>query len=78
MEVALEKTGSVVLTGDAFHVKENYELGIPPGTLTRDWNQWHRSRYYIRNLVQRKQARVVLGHEPSYFHALKGSPEYSE
>ncbi|EAW14987.1 N-acyl homoserine lactonase family protein [Aspergillus clavatus NRRL 1] len=77
MELNLEQTGSVVLTGDAFHVEENYEQGIPPGTLTRDFNDWHRSRYYIRSLVQRKQAKVVLGHELSYFNALNISPKYT-
>ncbi|KAJ8097117.1 metallo-beta-lactamase superfamily protein [Lipomyces tetrasporus] len=78
MELELEQTGSVVITGDVFHVKENYEQGIHPGTLTRDFNDWHRSRTYIRSLVQRKKAKVVLGHEASYFHALKASPEYTE
>jgi glyoxylase-like metal-dependent hydrolase (beta-lactamase superfamily II) len=78
MELALEQTGSVIITGDAFHVKEKYEQGIPPGTLTRDWHAWHRSRNYIRTLAQRKQAKVVLGHEPEYFRGLKISPGYSE
>ena len=77
MELDLEETGCVMLTGDLFHVKENYEEGVPTGTLTRDFNAWHRSRNYIRNLVQRKDAMVVLGHEPSYFHAFKASPEYT-
>ncbi|KAL5332599.1 beta-lactamase-like protein [Aspergillus crustosus] len=71
MEIQLNHTGTVVLTGDAFHVAENYELGIPPGAITRDFNAWHRSRQYIRNLVQSKKAKVVLGHEPAYFKALK-------
>jgi glyoxylase-like metal-dependent hydrolase (beta-lactamase superfamily II) len=78
MELDLKKTGCVVLTGDAFHVKENYEQGIHPGTLTRDFNEWHRSRNYIRSLVQRKKAKVVLGHEPLYFETMKVSPEYLE
>jgi glyoxylase-like metal-dependent hydrolase (beta-lactamase superfamily II) len=78
MELALEQTGSVIITGDAFHVKEKYEQGIPPRTLTRDWHAWHRSRNYIRTLAQRKQAKVVLGHEPEYFRGLKISPGYSE
>ncbi|KAB8228661.1 uncharacterized protein BDW43DRAFT_303745 [Aspergillus alliaceus] len=44
MELKLEKTGLVVLTGDAFH--------------------WHRSREYIRTLVERKQATVMTLHIP--------------
>ena len=78
MELQLEKTGTFVIRGDAFHVKENYEQGIHPGALTRDLNDWHRSRNFIRNLVQRKQAKIVLGYELSYFNNLKISPEYSE
>ncbi|KAJ4162853.1 hypothetical protein NW754_014271 [Fusarium falciforme] len=76
VEIELEETGSVVLTGDAFHVTENYELGIPPGAITRDFNLWHRSREYICNLVQRRKAKVVLGHEVTYFEALKANPGF--
>ncbi|KAK9242717.1 hypothetical protein V1506DRAFT_546690 [Lipomyces tetrasporus] len=76
MELELEQTGSVVITGDVFHVKENYEQGIHPGTLTRDFNNWYRSRNYIRILVQRKKAKVVLGHAPSYFHGNNHSLRY--
>ncbi|KAM6527586.1 hypothetical protein FALCPG4_008642 [Fusarium falciforme] len=71
MDLDLEEAGSVILTGDAFHIAENYELGIPPGTMTRDFNEWHRSREYIRNLAQRKKAKVVLGHDVAYFQALR-------
>ncbi|KAH7396069.1 metallo-beta-lactamase superfamily protein [Cadophora sp. MPI-SDFR-AT-0126] len=78
MEIDLQQTGSVVITGDAFHVKENWEQGIHPGTLTRDFNQWHRSRNYLRSLVQRKQAKVILGHDPLYFYGMKVSPEYMD
>ncbi|KAH8202514.1 hypothetical protein TruAng_003322 [Truncatella angustata] len=78
MELDLEYTGPIVFTGDAFHVKENYEQGVHPGTLTRDFKEWHRSRDYIRRLVQKRKAKVVLGHEPLYFDAMKTSPEYLE
>ena len=74
MELSLEQTGTVVLTGDMFHVWENYEQGLPPGTLTRDFNAWHRCREYIRNLVARKKAKVVLGHELGYFNAFGPGP----
>ncbi|KAL2836854.1 beta-lactamase-like protein [Aspergillus pseudodeflectus] len=78
MQVNLEKAGTVLLTGDAFHVKENWEEGIAPGTLTRDWNEWHRSRNYLRSLAQARQAKVILGHERAYFKRLRISPEYTE
>lgn len=70
--LSLEKIGSVVLIGDAFHVKENYEQEIQPGTLKRNFNDWHRSGTYLRSLVQRKQAKVGLGHEPSYLNTFVG------
>jgi len=78
MELDLARTGCVVITGDAFHIGENYVHGIHPGTLTTDLNAWHRSRTYIRALVQRKQGKVVLGHDPAYFHALEASPGFTE
>ncbi|KAI9149487.1 N-acyl homoserine lactonase AiiB [Paramyrothecium foliicola] len=76
VDLDLEETGCVVLTGDAFHIAENYELGIPPGALTRDFNAWHRSRQYIRNLAQKKKAKVVLGHDVAYFRALQANPGF--
>lgn len=76
MELDLEQEGTVVLTGDMFHVKENYEYGRPQGPLMRDFNEWHRSRLYVRNLVTRTGARVVLGHDLDYFNNFSKSPEF--
>lgn len=78
MELDLEEEGTVVLTGDLFHVKENYEDGRPQGPLMRDFNEWHRSRLYVRNLVMRTTARVVLGHDLDYFGKFKRSPEFMQ
>ncbi|KAI1025258.1 hypothetical protein LB504_009984 [Fusarium proliferatum] len=76
VDLDLEETGCVILTGDTFHIAENYELGIPPGAITRDFNAWHRSRQYIQNLAQKKKAKVVLGHDVAYFRALKANPGF--
>lgn len=78
LELNMINEGCVVITGDAFHVRENYEHGIHPGLLTTDLSAWHRSRTYLRALVQRKQGKVVLGHDLDYFKSLKTSPEYTE
>lgn len=78
MELELPITGTVVMTGDMFHVKENYEQGWPHGSLMRDFNQWHRSRTFLRQLVARKKAKVLLGHDPDYFIAFPQSPLYQE
>ncbi|KAH8435273.1 N-acyl homoserine lactonase family protein [Aspergillus melleus] len=78
VELALPVSGTVVLTGDLFHVKENYEDGKPQGFLMRDYNTWHRSRDYVRMLVRRTNARVCLGHEKSYFDRFPQSPGFLE
>lgn len=79
MELALEKTGALLLTGDLFHVRENWEDGTPQaGALIRDYSAWCRSVQFARALARGKGAKVVLGHEPQYFHALPASPAYLE
>jgi len=77
MEVALQG-GTAVLTGDMFHVKQNYEDGRPQGPLMRDFNAWHRSRLFIRKLVERTGAKVVLGHDVEYFERFEKSPRFME
>ncbi|GKZ39787.1 hypothetical protein AbraIFM66950_001202 [Aspergillus brasiliensis] len=76
VELTFQVSGTVVLTGDMFHVKENYEEGRPQGFLMRDYNTWHRSRDYVRRLVQRTNAKVCLGHEKSYFDRFVKSPGF--
>lgn len=76
MEVVLAETGPIVMTGDLFHVKENREERRPQGFLLRDWMAWRRSLEYVRRLVGVKKARVLLGHEMSYFRGFPVSPGY--
>jgi glyoxylase-like metal-dependent hydrolase (beta-lactamase superfamily II) len=71
----MEQQGTIVLTGDLFHVKENFEDGRPQGRLMRDYNEWFRSRGFVINLATRKNAKVLLGHDPTYFGAFKKSPD---
>jgi glyoxylase-like metal-dependent hydrolase (beta-lactamase superfamily II) len=75
-EVKLETEGTVVFTGDLMHVAENYEKGTPQGSLITDFTAWHRSREYVRNLVARRAAKVVLGHDMQYFENFIGSEAY--
>lgn len=75
-EVELEYEGTVVMTSDLFHVSENFEQGIPQGTLITDFEAWHRSRWYVRNLVERKKATIVLGHDAVYFERFKELASY--
>ncbi|CEN59342.1 beta-lactamase-like protein [Aspergillus pseudodeflectus] len=76
IELTLQVSGTVVLTGDMFHVIENYEDGRPQGFLMRDYNTWHRSRDYVKRLVRQTNAKVCLGHERSYFERFEKSPRY--
>jgi glyoxylase-like metal-dependent hydrolase (beta-lactamase superfamily II) len=78
MELSMPKSGTIVVTGDLFHVKENYESGKPQGRIMRDYNAWFRSRDYVRRLVTETKARVCLGHERSYFDAFAKSPGFEE
>lgn len=78
IELRFPVSGTVVLTGDLFHVKENYEDGRPQGFLMRDYNTWHRSRDYVKRLVQQTDAKVCLGHERSYFDKFEKSPKILE
>ncbi|KAE8337986.1 hypothetical protein BDV24DRAFT_166687 [Aspergillus arachidicola] len=78
LELMFQSSGTLILTGDLFHVKENYEEGRPTGFLMRDYCEWFRSRDYVRRLVQRTNAKVCLGHERSYFDMFEKSPKYLE
>lgn len=78
MELSSEVSGTIVVTGDLFHVKENFEMGRPQGIIMRDYNEWFRSRDYVRRLVARTKAKVCLGHERSYFVAFEKSPGFTQ
>lgn len=76
MEVALLESGHVIMTGDLFHVRENWEDGRPQGFLCRDWAAWHRSLGFVRHLVQLRKGRILLGHEMAYFERFPVSPGF--
>ncbi|GAB1216366.1 hypothetical protein ATERTT37_005580 [Aspergillus terreus] len=78
LQLDMIHAGTIVLTSDLFHIRENWEEGRPQGSLMRDYNAWFRSLEYVRHLVRRKKARVLLGHEQSYFEKFPQSPEYTE
>ncbi|KAK7213365.1 hypothetical protein V2G26_020543 [Clonostachys chloroleuca] len=79
MELTMEKAGTVLLTSDLFHVKENFEDGVPQsGPLIRDYTAWYRSSEFAKHLAKQKGAKVVLGHENKYFEAMPRSPAFTE
>jgi glyoxylase-like metal-dependent hydrolase (beta-lactamase superfamily II) len=79
MELSMEHSGTVLFTGDLFHVKENWEDGIPQtGSLMRDYSAWARSSQFAKRLAAVKRAKVILGHEGAYFDKFPKSPQYLE
>ncbi|KAI9897667.1 hypothetical protein N3K66_007523 [Trichothecium roseum] len=79
MELTLAGAGTVLFTGDLFHVRENYEDNVPQGgPLIRDYTAWYRSSEFAKHLAKKKKAIVVLGHEMAYFKALPLSPAFTE
>jgi glyoxylase-like metal-dependent hydrolase (beta-lactamase superfamily II) len=75
-EFLLPSGKTFIATSDLLHVKENYEQGIPQGSLITELNQWHRSRQYVQQLVKRRDAMVLLGHDIDYFESFEKSPKY--
>ena len=62
MQVNLKESGTWIFTSDQYHVKENWEEGVPQGWLARDHDDWCRSHQMVKGLARRTGARVVLGH----------------
>lgn len=62
MQVNMIESGTWIFTTDMYHVKENWEEGIPQGWLARDHDDWVRSHQMIKMLQRRTNAKMVLGH----------------
>jgi len=64
--VELEKTGLLVLGGDAIYLRENVETPILPGIY---WNaeKYASSMKKLTNLVEDHKATLLLSHSPEYF-----------
>jgi len=63
--VRLEKTGLLVLGGDAIYLRENLEAPILPGVY---WNaeKYADSMRKLKNLVATRKATLLLSHSPEY------------
>lgn len=87
----MRNDGTLLFTGDQFHVKENYTKKTPQGlsnnlygmqliTITgllgRDRNAWYQSTLYIERLEVVLGAKIVFGHDMEAFKALKQVPEF--
>lgn len=50
MQVNLKESGTWIFTTDQYHVRENWESGIPQGWLARDHDDWVKSDQMIKAL----------------------------
>ncbi|MER6689475.1 N-acyl homoserine lactonase family protein [Streptomyces minutiscleroticus] len=73
--VRLPNSGPVLLSGDVFHTRENYEKDLVPGVNTSRAESLASSRRF-RSIVANTNARVVIQHDPEDFASLPAFPEY--
>ena len=73
--VKLPKTGTVVLTGDAVHFKDNFDNRRVPGGNT-DHDQTIASMQKIADELAKEQAKLWINHDKVQSDQLKHSPEF--
>jgi N-acyl homoserine lactone hydrolase len=73
--VHLEKSGPVLITGDLYHTRENYEKGLVPLANTGRADTLA-SFERFKGIVAHTRARVVVQHAPEDFQAMPAFPAY--
>lgn len=76
LQLNLQNSGTFIFTTDQFHVKENYESGVPQGWLAREHNDWIRSTEKIKILQRNFAAKLIFGHCKETFETFKASPNF--
>jgi glyoxylase-like metal-dependent hydrolase (beta-lactamase superfamily II) len=75
--VRLARSGSVVLSGDLFHTRENFEKSlVPPGNTSRAETLASFDR--LTRLLRNTGARLVVQHDARDFKALPAPPAFLE
>jgi glyoxylase-like metal-dependent hydrolase (beta-lactamase superfamily II) len=73
--VKLPKTGTVLLTGDAVHFKDNWDnRRVPEGNT--DKNQTVASMQRIADFLSKEQAKLWINHDKVQTDGLKHAPEF--
>jgi N-acyl homoserine lactone hydrolase len=73
--VKLPKTGTVLLTGDAVHFKDNFDnRRVPSGNTDKD--QTIASMQRIADFLAKEQAKLWINHDKVQTDSLKFSPEF--
>lgn len=75
--VKLRESGPMLVTGDLYHTRENYEKGLVPGENT-DRADTLASFNRFAGIKRNNQARVIVQHSPEDFAALPTFPKYLE
>lgn len=73
--VKLPKTGTLVLTGDAVHFKDNWDNRRVPAQNT-DKDQTLASMQRIADFLTKEQAKLWINHDKAQSDTLKHSPEF--
>jgi glyoxylase-like metal-dependent hydrolase (beta-lactamase superfamily II) len=71
----LPKSGTVILSGDAVHTRENYEQGRMP-VFNYARGETLASMDRIRRILANTHGRLIIQHEPKDFEALPKIPAY--
>jgi N-acyl homoserine lactone hydrolase len=75
LELKLHKSGTVVLSGDLYHLRSNREfMRVPGGNTSRAETLASMNRIEAR--IKNNQARCVVQHDPQDFQALPKFPAY--
>lgn len=72
--VKLARSGVVLITGDLYHTRQNYEEGLVPRINDRADTLASMDRF--ARIKQITNARVVIQHSPEDFDAMPAFPEY--
>lgn len=75
LEIKLKKSGTVILSGDLYHTRENRKYHRVPG-FNYERADTLASIDRIERIVQNTKARFVIQHDPADFEALPKPPAY--
>ncbi len=75
--VRLEKRKSVIITGDAIYLRDNFEKKIPSG-FALNFADAAYAVETIGNIAKEENAEIWFGHDPEFFKTLKLAPFYYE
>ncbi len=75
--IRLQKHKSVIITGDAIYLRDNFKKNIPSG-FALNFADASYSATTIGNIAEEENADIWFGHDPNFFKTLKQAPFYYE